>query len=146
MRSAKWNACGRLAPVHHDVNRRTRRLFVGGGEHQEALAVAGDDIWAAAAPGGTDRMRFKERFGNSCLEGRPIGLYVHGKVLRAEVVVKLLAVAAPSGKLPTRRGYLPFAARLRRVQREALHIDILLPRFVGVIADTPAIGRELTLL
>src|ERR1017187_2999383 len=102
MRSYKWSGRDPLSPVHHDVNRRTRRLFVGGGEHQEALAVAADGEWAAASAaadaGGIDRVHFKEQLGNSRLEGWPIGLYLHRKELRAEVVVQLFAVAAPSGQ------------------------------------------------
>jgi len=44
--------------------------------------------------------------------------------LKVDQARRLKELEQENAKLPSCRGDLPFAARLRRVQREALHIDL----------------------
>ena len=65
----------------------------------------------------------EQTFGNAGGEGRTVGLHVHGKEAVGEVEEQFLAVAAPSGLLPSCCRDLPFAAWLRLVEWEFLHVD-----------------------
>ena len=56
------------------------------------------------------------RLGIPAVKAGPSVCHVHGKEAVGEVKEQFLAVAAPSGQLPSVRGDLPFAARLRRIQ------------------------------
>jgi hypothetical protein len=58
-----------------------------------------------------------------------------------ELVINLLAVAAPAGRTATAGGNLPFAARWRK----RLHVDLICARLIRLVGDPFTIGRELGL-